>query len=786
MRVNQKWWIPPRPRPLHNRVVSPLICKNSRPLSDDPNSRNLHAIFLFLFTLWCLFASPSLAQDSALDFAGGGLGEKTNLDIKADFSDYDQNLGIAKAHGDVVVTYGDVTIRADQIEFHQSSGNLFARDNVRIFKDGQVVDAEEIIYNINTGEMTTSQLKSALEPVYYTSDNIVRPEEGTEGPITMLDSTFTTHDSQNPNYHVKVKKLEVYPEDKIVMHGAKFYLGNTPVLWFPYFVQPMDEELGYYFTPGWNSAWGGFLLNRYGFMIGENHHAQAHFDIRSERGLAGGIEFFDRKFKNNENLGRLNLYYANDTNPQLSFNGRNRRGDAIPPAERYRINFQHRVYIPGTDDETFYLDFDINRLSDAYLYEDFFPSEFRIDPKPDNVINLNKLFDQGEISLTGRFQLNEFFQTDTRSPELAIDIIRTPIGDTGFFYDGLTSYGIIDEELDDEAVLAKVVDPSGFNRFHSYHEFLFPTQLGGILNVVPRAGAGYTNYSSFEIPGFDSLDRTTTHAGVDLSFKMSKKSPQIVNRALGINGILHVVRPYVNYSMVNTNDLTGRFSPIDRFTPTTRLRPIDMPLFTSIDDIRDWQIVRSGVSNRWLTKRNGASYEWLSLNNYFDTYLEDPEFNRDFSNFFTDIEWRPLPWLTASTTTQVPLFDGAMDFTELSSALTFMPTDWFEVGLRHYFINDHPFFEDSDLYTITTYTRLSDNWGVSTAHRYESDDGTLEYQQYSIHRDLASWTASLGGIVRDNRDDENEYGVILSLTLKAFPKVSLPVDFQPGTLGAEE
>jgi protocatechuate 4,5-dioxygenase alpha subunit len=230
----------------------------------------------------------------------------------------------------------------------------------------------------------------------------------TEGPITMLDSTFTTHDSQNPNYHVKVKKLEVYPDDKIVMHGAKFYLGNTPILWFPYFVQPMDEELGYYFTPGWNSAWGGFLLNRYGFMIGENHHAQAHFDIRSERGLAGGIEFFDRKFKNNENLGRLNLYYANDTNPQLSFNGRNRRGDTIPPTERYRINFQHRVYIPGTDDETFYLDFDINRLSDAYLYEDFFPSEFRIDPKPDNVINLNKLFDQGEISLTGRFQLNEF------------------------------------------------------------------------------------------------------------------------------------------------------------------------------------------------------------------------------------------------------------------------------------------------------------------------------------------------------------------------------------------
>lgn len=708
---------------------------------------------------------------------------KTTLDIQADSSDYDQNLGIAKASGDVVVKYGDVTIQADQIEFHQSSGNIFARDNVRIFRDGAVVDAEEIIYNINTGEMTTSQLKSALEPVFYTSDNVVRPEEGTNGPITLLDSTFTTHDSANPNFHIRVNKLEIYPNDRIVMHGARLYAGNVPVLWFPYFVQPMDAELGYYFTPGWNSAWGGFLLNRYGFMVGENHHAQAHLDFRSERGVAGGVEFFDRKFANNDNIGRLNLYYAQDQNPQLSFNGRDRR-DATPE-ERYRINFQHRVYIPGSDDETFYLDFDINKLSDAFFYQDFFPSEFRIDPNPDNLINLNKLFAQGEISLMGRFQLNEFFQTDTRAPELTIDIIRTPIGDTGFFYDGLTSYGILDEELDDASIFAGLVDPSGFNRFHTYHEFLFPTQIGGFLDIVPRAGFGYTNYSSFDIPGLDSLDRTTAHAGVEVSFKLSKQSPNVVNRALGINGIMHVVRPYLNYSVVSTDDLTGRFSPIDRFTPTTRLRPIDMPLFTSIDDLRDWQVVRAGVSNRWYTKRNGSSYEWLSLNNYFDTYIEDPEFNRDFSNFFTDVDWRPLPWLTASTTAQVPLFDDTLDFTELSSALTFQPSDWFEFGLRHYFITDHPFFADSDLYTLTTYTRLSDNWGFSTAHRFESDDGTLEYQQYSIHRDLASWTASLGGIVRDNRSGEDEYGVVLSLTLKAFPKVSLPVDFQPGTLGAE-
>lgn len=55
-----------------------------------------------------------------------------------------------------------------------------------------------------------------------------------------------------------------------------------------------------------------------------------------------------------------------------------------------------------------------------------------------------------------------------------------------------------------------------------------------------------------------------------------------------------------------------------------------------------------------------------------------------------------------------------------------------------------------------------------------------------IHRDMAALTASFGGIIRDNRTEENEYGMIFSLTLKAFPRLTLPIDFQPGGLGTED
>jgi hypothetical protein len=55
----------------------------------------------------------------------------------------------------------------------------------------------------------------------------------------------------------------------------------------------------------------------------------------------------------------------------------------------------------------------------------------------------------------------------------------------------------------------------------------------------------------------------------------------------------------------------------------------------------------------------------------------------------------------------------------------------------------------------------------------ELDDGTLESEQYSLHRDLGNWVAGVGLTHRDNRLEE-EYGVVFSLTLKDFPSVSLP------------
>jgi len=784
-------------------------------------------------------------DDQSVDNAAGMASQAAelaqNLEIQSDETSFDETLGIAKASGNVEIRYAGTTIQADHAEYHQSTGDVFARGHVVIYKDGGNYTAEEAIYNINTGEMTASSLRGALVPIYYDATDIKIPTSATD-MIEMTDSWFTTDDSSKPTFKVKAKRIRIYPGKRVTFKNMKFYAGNTPILWLPYLSQPLDDELGYFFTPGYNSGWGAFLLNQYGFMIGDHTLAQVQLDLRSSRGVAGGIELKSERFRGNDNFGRLKLYYANDSDPNLSFGGSERNTDLS--SDRYRVNLQHRVYFPGPDKSTLYLDIDINKLSDAYIYNDFFPREFTEDPKPDNILNLVKSDPRGTLSLTGRFQLNDFFQTDTRLPELALDVTRQPIFDSGFFYQGYTTFGILQEELgtddrasselrrrtqesylrmidagkaevkggklvtvvedgeesmvlderfDEESArslisgLDMLLDDRSFNRFDTYHEVLYPAALGGWLSVVPRAGAGYTKYWDVGSSYSGDQDRTTFHAGVDTSFKVSRVYPEMMSEAFGINELRHITQPYVNYSFVSADaPVDGFATRIDRLTPSTRLRPLDLPLFTAVDDIQNWNIARTGMVNRLQTKRNEGTFGWLELNTFFDTYLDDPEFDRDFSNLFNNLTWYPLPWLTAIVNSQIPVFNQETDFTEVTSALNFMPWQNFQFGIGNYYLSDHPFFLDSNQISLTTYTRLGENWGFSTVHRFEASDSTLEIQQYQVHRDLAAWTASFGGIVRDNRGGDDEWGVVMSFTLKAFPRLTLPIDLQPGSpLGGE-
>ena len=47
-----------------------------------------------------------------------------------------------------------------------------------------------------------------------------------------------------------------------------------------------------------------------------------------------------------------------------------------------------------------------------------------------------------------------------------------------------------------------------------------------------------------------------------------------------------------------------------------------------------------------------------------------------------------------------------------------------------------------------------------------------------------SWTAALGAVMRDNRG-KDEFGIVLTLTLKEFPQAALPLNLDPQGAAAD-
>ena len=796
--------------------------------------------------LMCVLAAAGNA-------AGQGLLDSltTDLNIRGMTTTMDPETGIATVSGDVQIVYGDVEIRCGSAQYNQTTGEVVARDGVTIWRAGTLYHGDSITYNSVSGEMSGQNVMSGMAAgpgMFIFKAEDFRSKNRIASEVEATGVNFTTHDLQNPNFHLQARELTAIPGDNVQLRNVKIYGGNTPLFWLPKYTQSLQEN-GLSFNPGYQSRWGAFLLTQYTALHGDHTLARYKVDLRSRRGLAGGVDFVSlRHAANQHNLTGLKLYASQDIESTTNLAGTTR----FPvPSTRYRVNFQHRVYLPGPDVSTWYLDFDINKISDYHFYEDFFFNDFRTNREPDNQISLIHANDAYVATLMAKFKANNFYRTTTRLPELSVDFTRRPLWGSGIFHQGSISAGIYSEVVgnQEEAELRRLqtlgigglaavsADPLGtatgsyrslaglprdanltaanvtsglgvitsrlqepnFVRFHTYQELLYPKTYLGWLSVTPRMGAGVTSYQSIDgsQTGLQDFSRGIFHLGLDVAVKFSRTWADVQSKSLGLDGIRHVFQPYVNLSYLDSKQDSG-VPGIDRLSsPTTRPRSIDVPFFTAVDSLRSWSVARVGFRNLLQTKRdylanmgNGqligmpeddsqTTYTWAGMNTYVDVFGKDPEFGRDISNLYNEIFWRPVPWVTLRSDWQIPITSGLGNFTEFNNFITWMPSKNTSWDIGHQYISDHPFFQDSSRVFSRIYGRLSDNYGLNMVHVFEADDGTLEFQSYSLTRDLSSWIASIGVMARDNRNGVSDYGILLSFTLKDFPQFNFNFDVDP-------
>jgi hypothetical protein len=701
--------------------------------------------------------------------------------------------GIATASGNVAIHTGDADIYADSATYNPKTHDIVAEGHVRIYRTAGLFVGERAIYNTETKEIQAVNIRTDKQPYLVAGDKVTSISEGA---FMISKGSFTTHDSSNPDFRLQAKTLRVYEGDRVVFQNVTFYVRNVPIFWWPYMYQSLDDSFSYMVSPAYLSSWGPSILGRVTMPLTDDIKAVFRLDYRSRRGVAFGFEPDIRFGANKLSWARIRTYFLKDENPDI-----NRTSAARPDISegRYRVSLQSRTIFA----EDIYGIANITKLSDEFVLQDFFQSEFQLNPQPDNVVAVTKRDPNYTLTAIARFQANNFFQQTERLPELVLDVKRFPLFGGPIFYEGETGFA----ELHRNFRSGSTFDDYGTLRLDSFHQFTYPNTYFGWLSVVPRVGFRATYYGETRdldktiftrstnplIPDFivpDDTDlfkggskiRTVFNGGVESSFKISRTWENAQSTALGLDGLKHVIQPFTNFSWVSSsNDDPALILQFDRYQPSTQLRPIDFPQFTSVDSIDSWTIWRLGVRNRLLTRRDDNTVSWMDIESYIDVNFDNPFDRTQYSNFFNRVSFTPVPWAAFGISSQVPIFEKG--FTEVNTNVSIQPISRLSVAFGHRYLSPNPFFDNSSLYTVSGYYRIDDNWGVGMAQQYEGTTGVLEQQRYSIYRDLTSWVASVGAIIRDN-GGVKEYGVLLTFTLKALPKFSFDLNFDPA--GAEQ
>jgi len=225
--------------------------------------------------------------------------EVINLETEKSVIDI-ENESISAADG-VLLKYGDISIKSDNLKKLAKRNVLFAYGNVLFNQGTQIIKANEVIFDMDTKKAKILGSES------YDSDLKLRyggEETLSEYPskITIKNGWFTTSPYENPNYKVNTRELKIYPNRKVVAKDISVVAGGKTWFKFPYYVvslKPESQRATLFPYIGSDSDRGLFGIWGFDYDRGPLAQGFVDFEISTKKKLA-------LKFSNDYRFGANN------------------------------------------------------------------------------------------------------------------------------------------------------------------------------------------------------------------------------------------------------------------------------------------------------------------------------------------------------------------------------------------------------------------------------------------------------------------------------------------------
>ena len=238
--------------------------------------------------------------------------------------DFSNGKRVIYYYGDVSVTYGNMKLTADYMEYDLATSTLYARgtaDSTGVIKGKPVMEQgpstytmEEVRYNFNTRKARINNMVTQEQDGILHGKNIkMMPDKS----INITHGKYTVCDCEEPHYylHLTAAKVMTKPNQKTVFGPAYPVIADVPLpigLPFGFIPKRPDRASGILFPTFGEEQARGFYLRDLGlyFVIGDYFDIAVTGDIYTLGSWA--LDFNSRYKVNYKCNGNFSLTFSND------------------------------------------------------------------------------------------------------------------------------------------------------------------------------------------------------------------------------------------------------------------------------------------------------------------------------------------------------------------------------------------------------------------------------------------------------------------------------------------
>lgn len=218
-------------------------------------------------------------------------GQAQKIYFNAAYLEYNQGLNMIILKDEAAISSTDFRIQANNLQYNIDSGDIVAQGNIRLWRADEIVEGENIIYNVHTAEGRVNNFRSISQNTF------IRGQEADIYPRknTLKNGSFTTCEHEHPHYRISAKEMVLLPDQALLLKNAAFYLGNRKLFSMPAY--RFDLRQGYVkapllLLPGYDRSRGFYVKGSWSFLLDEKNHGELKLLPTARQGLDFSLSLF--------------------------------------------------------------------------------------------------------------------------------------------------------------------------------------------------------------------------------------------------------------------------------------------------------------------------------------------------------------------------------------------------------------------------------------------------------------------------------------------------------------